>query len=89
MAEYTFIKSYLTVFKEIFSNLEAMEIKYDDEDLALILLCSLPTSYSTFRDTILYSWDTLTLDKVYDTLFSKKKLISNYWGLLRITGKIC
>ena len=67
----TSIESHLTVFKEIISDLEAMEVKYDDENLTLIFLCSLPTSCSTFRDTILYNRDTLTLDEVYDVLFSK------------------
>ena len=51
-----------------------MEVKYDEEDLGLILLCSLPTSFATFRDTILYSRDSLTLDEVYDALFSKEKM---------------
>ena len=37
-------------------------------------MCSLPASYATFRDTILYSRDTLTLDEVYDALFSKEKM---------------
>ena len=74
MTESTSIESHLIVFKEIVSDLEAMEVKYDDKDLALILLCCLPTSYSTFRDTILYSRDTLTLAKVYDALFSKEKI---------------
>lgn len=30
--------------------------------------------YSSFRDTILYSGDTLTIDDVYDTLLSKEKM---------------
>ncbi|KAG8498932.1 hypothetical protein CXB51_005361 [Gossypium anomalum] len=54
------VHEHLTVFKEILSNLEAMEVQYDKEDLGLILLCSLPPSYSTFRDTILYSRESLT-----------------------------
>ena len=49
-----------------------MEVKYDEEDLGLILLCLLPPSYSNFSDTILYSLETLTLDEAYDTLFSKE-----------------
>ena len=74
MAEGTFIESNLIVFKEIVSDLEAMEVKYDDKDLALILLCSLPTSYSTLSDTIRYSRDTITLDEGYNALFSKEKI---------------
>ncbi|KAG8489132.1 hypothetical protein CXB51_017197 [Gossypium anomalum] len=57
------VHEHLTVFKEILSNLEAMEVQYDKEDLELILLCSLPPSYSTFRDTILYSCESLTVDE--------------------------
>ena len=51
-----------------------MEVKYDEEDLGLILLCSFPSSYSTFGDTILYSRDTLTLEEVYETLRSKETM---------------
>ena len=51
-----------------------MEVKYDEEDLGLILLCSLPPSYSTFRDTLLYSHDTLSIDDVYAGLSSFEKM---------------
>ncbi|KAF3643363.1 hypothetical protein FXO38_20632 [Capsicum annuum] len=53
---------------------KTLEVKYDEEDLGLILLCSLPTSYTTFRDIILYNCDNLTIDEVYDALFSKEKM---------------
>ncbi|KAG8485563.1 hypothetical protein CXB51_018918 [Gossypium anomalum] len=68
------VHEHLTVFKEILSNLEAMEVLYDKEDLGLILLYSLPPSYSTFRDTILYSRESLTVDEVYDSLTSYDKM---------------
>ena len=51
-----------------------MEVKYDEEDLGLILLCSFPSSYSTLRDTILFSRDTLTLEEVYESLRSKETM---------------
>src|SRR5207244_2331918 len=66
--------NHLSTFKEIVSNIKAMEVKFDDEDLAPILLCSLPPSYSNFRDTILYSHDTLTLSEVYKALHAKEKM---------------
>ncbi|KAG8501671.1 hypothetical protein CXB51_003833 [Gossypium anomalum] len=47
-----------------------MEVQYDKEDLGLILLCSLPSSYSIFKDTILYSHESLRVDEVYDSLTS-------------------
>ncbi|KAG8499930.1 hypothetical protein CXB51_006489 [Gossypium anomalum] len=68
------VHEHLTVFKEILSNLEAIEVQYDKEDLGLILLCSLPPSYSTFRDTILYSRESLTVDEVYNSLTSYDKM---------------
>ncbi|KAG8501431.1 hypothetical protein CXB51_003755 [Gossypium anomalum] len=68
------VHEHLTMFKDILSNLEAMEVQYDKEDLGLILLCSLPPSYSTFRDTILYSRESLTVDEVYDSLTSYDKM---------------
>ena len=32
--------NHLSVFKEIISDPQSMEVDYDDEDLALIFLCS-------------------------------------------------
>ncbi|KAG8492784.1 hypothetical protein CXB51_010266 [Gossypium anomalum] len=68
------VHEHLTVFKEILSNLKVMEVQYGKEDLGLILLCSLPPSYSTFRDTILYGCKSLTVDEVYDSLTSYDKM---------------
>ncbi|KAK5771758.1 hypothetical protein PVK06_048000 [Gossypium arboreum] len=69
------VHEHLTVFKEILSNLEAIEIQYDKENPGLILFCSLPPSYSTFRDRILCSRESLTVDEFYDflTLYDKMK----------------
>src|ERR1041385_4016445 len=63
--------SHLSVFKEIVSDLQTMEVKCEDEDLGLLLLCSLPSSFANFRDTILYSRDDLTLAEVYEALHQK------------------
>jgi hypothetical protein len=69
------VLNHLSVFKEIVSDLQAMEVDYDDEDLDLILLCSLPSFFfANFRDTLLYSHDTLTLDEVSEALHAKKKM---------------
>ena len=73
MAKGTSLEEYLTTFKEIVTDLETLEVKNEEEDLGLMLLCSLPNSYATFKDTILYS-RTLTLNEVYEALFSKKKM---------------
>ena len=69
------VLNHISEFKEIISDLAAMEVKYEEEDTALTLLCSLPSSYTNFRDTILYSRDTLTLNEVYEALNSKEKMM--------------
>ena len=74
MAEAMSLEEHLTTFKELVEDLETLEVKYEKEDLRLMLLCSLPVSYFTFRDTILYSRETLTLNEVYEALFSKEKM---------------
>jgi hypothetical protein len=53
-----YVSTHLSAFKEIVADLQSMEVKYEDEDLGLILLCSLPSSFANLRDTILYSRDT-------------------------------
>jgi hypothetical protein len=65
---------HISMFKEIVINLTSMEVKFDDEDLALLLWCSLPASYNNFRDTILYSHDELTMVKVYEAFTGKEKV---------------
>ena len=69
-----YLEEHLTTFKEIVADMETLEVKYEEEDLRLMLVCSLPNSYANFKDTILYSRDTLTLNEVYGALFSKEKM---------------
>ena len=74
MAEGTSLEEHLVTFKEIVADMETLEVIYEEEDLRLILLCSLLVSYESFRDTILYSLDTLTLNEVYEARFSNEKI---------------
>ncbi len=68
------VLNHIAIFKEIVSDLQSMEVTYDDEDLGLLLLCSLPSSFANFRDTILYSRDELTVSEVYEALQQKEKM---------------
>lgn len=52
----------------IFLNLK----KFDEEDLVLILLCSLSRSFEHFINTILFGRDILCLEDVKALLNSKK-----------------
>jgi hypothetical protein len=41
-------------FNKILVDLVNLEVKIEDEDKALLLLCALPRSYEHFKDTMLY-----------------------------------
>ncbi|GKD86759.1 retrovirus-related pol polyprotein from transposon TNT 1-94 [Tanacetum coccineum] len=51
---------------------ERVGVKLDDEDQALILLCSLPGSYENFVDTMLYGRTTISVNDMKDALLSKE-----------------
>nr|GEV81329.1 retrotransposon protein, putative, Ty1-copia subclass [Tanacetum cinerariifolium] len=66
------ISEHIDEFNKIVLDLTNIEVKFEDEDLALLLLTSLPESYEHFVDSLLYGWVTLILEDVMVTLNSKK-----------------
>jgi hypothetical protein len=62
------VLDHLAAFKKIVADLKSMEAEYDDENLGLILLFSLPTSFANFRDINLDRHDELTLHEVCEAL---------------------
>ncbi|GJZ73096.1 retrovirus-related pol polyprotein from transposon TNT 1-94 [Tanacetum coccineum] len=66
------ISEHIDEFNKIVLDLANIEVKFEDEDLALLLLTSLPASYEHFVDTLLYGREALTLDDVMATLNSKE-----------------
>jgi hypothetical protein len=68
LQEGALVMNHLSIFREIISDLVSMEVNYEDKDLALLPLVSLPSSFTNFRDTLCISHDTLTLTKVYEAL---------------------
>jgi hypothetical protein len=51
--------------------MERIDIKVDDENKVIILLCSLFNSYKSFKETIIYIIDYLTLVNVKNNLLIK------------------
>lgn len=66
------LEDHLAIFKEIIINLETLEAKYNEEDLNFIFLCSLPSSFTLFRDMILYSRNILTIGDACDAFFQSR-----------------
>ncbi|GJZ83325.1 hypothetical protein Tco_0648498 [Tanacetum coccineum] len=66
------ISEHIDEFNKTVHDLANIEVKFEDEDLALLLLTSLPASYEHFVDTLLYGRESLTLEDVMATLNSKE-----------------
>ncbi|GJZ45674.1 zinc finger protein CONSTANS-LIKE 16-like protein [Tanacetum coccineum] len=66
------ISEHIDEFNKIVFDLANIEVKFKDEDLALLLLTSLPALYEHFVDTLLYGQGALTLEDVMATLNSKE-----------------
>ena len=59
----------------------------DEEDKAILLVCSLPHSYRNFKDIILYgSGETLSLEDVKTSLLAKEKYDSENFSDQQVEG---
>lgn len=70
------LKPYLDEFDSIIMDLQNIDVKLDDEDLAIKLLCSLPREYKHFRETVLYGREELTLEDVKNNLMQRELMES-------------
>ena len=55
------IKVHLDELNKILMDLKNIDVRIDEEDQALILLCSLPSSLENFVNSMLYNRNTLSL----------------------------
>ncbi|KAK2410739.1 alpha carbonic anhydrase [Trifolium repens] len=73
MVESKSITEQLTEFNKIIDDLANIDVKLEDEDKALHLLCTLRKSYESFKDTMLYGKETsVTLEEVQSALRTKE-----------------
>jgi len=73
MVESKTVTEQLTEFNKILDDLENIEVKLEDEDKAILLLCALPRSFESLKDTMLYGKEgTVTLEEVQAALRTKE-----------------
>ena len=74
MHEGTPIKSHIIEFFSIINDVDKIEIKIEYEDQALLLLCSLPSSYKSFKKAIYRGKSTIKVNEVKEHLLNKDKI---------------
>jgi len=75
------IKPYIAEFFSIINNLDKIEVKIEDDNESLPLLHSLPSSYKSYREAIIYGGkSTIKVNEVKEHLLKDK--IDN-----QLTGK--
>ncbi|MFQ6666376.1 hypothetical protein Gotur_032744 [Gossypium turneri] len=80
MNECELFRDHISQFITLLNDLKNVEVHFDDEDQAMLLLCSLPSSYKSFKGTLIYGRDKLSFEDVKGHLLSRDKL-DNEFGL--------
>ncbi|GKA38983.1 hypothetical protein Tco_0731534 [Tanacetum coccineum] len=72
MSPCTKLGDHIDKFNKLILDLTNIDIEIEDEDHALMLLTSLPSSYENFVETLLYGRESLTMEDVLATLNSRE-----------------
>ncbi|GJR18915.1 hypothetical protein Tco_0967442 [Tanacetum coccineum] len=72
MSPDTKLGDHIDEFNKLILDLVNIDMEIEDEDRALMLLTSLPSSYENFMETLLYGRESLTMEDVLATLNSKE-----------------
>ncbi|GJT81193.1 zinc finger, CCHC-type containing protein [Tanacetum coccineum] len=72
MSPCTKLGDHIDKFNKLILDLVNIDIEIEDEDQALMLLTSLPSSYENFMERLLYGRESLTMEDVLATLNSRE-----------------
>jgi hypothetical protein len=76
MAEGTTISDHLSVLNGIVSELETLGVKMDDEDKALRLILSLPSSYEHMKPILIHGKEKILFSEVTSKLLSEERRLN-------------
>ena len=74
MKEGSDLLEHLNTFNMLNTQLSSFGVNYEDEDIALLLLASLPTSFDHLVTTLIYGKETIVLEEVTIALLSHIKM---------------
>ncbi|MFQ6657164.1 hypothetical protein Gotur_026959, partial [Gossypium turneri] len=80
MNEGELIRDHISQFITLLNDLKNVEVHIDDEDQTMPLLCFLPPSYKSFRETLIYGRDKLSFEDVNGHFLGRDRL-DNEFGL--------
>jgi hypothetical protein len=81
MAEGSDLRQHINVFNQVFSNLKRVDVKFEDENKALMLLISLPasTTYENLVTTMIWGKESFESEDVIGAMlaFHQRKKVSD------------
>ena len=77
MQEGSDLAEHINVFNQLIADLGKVEVKIDEEDRAIILLCSLPGSYEHLVTTLTYGKEDVKVDEIVTTLLGHEQRRKN------------
>ncbi|KAL0440383.1 UNVERIFIED_CONTAM: Retrovirus-related Pol polyprotein from transposon TNT 1-94 [Sesamum latifolium] len=67
----------MNVFNQIITNLARLDVSTEDEDRAMIMLCSLPFSYEHIMTTLTYGKEIIKVDEITSVLLAHNQRKQN------------
>lgn len=74
------LTAHVNVFNQLVTDFMKMDVEVDDEDKAIVLLCSLPESYEHVVTTLTYGKETIKTKDITSALLARDQMRKNKEG---------